>query len=227
MKNGVNMIDLHTHSLFSDGVLLPSELIQRARKTGYTALAITDHADSSNIETVLEGLKKICAESNKVFNDIKCIPGVELTHIPPVLVKQLTQKARRLGAKIVVFHGETVVEPVEPGSNRAAIEAGVDILAHPGKISAEDCGLAAKKGVYLEITARNGHNITNKPVAAAARNAGAKLVFDTNTHGPGNLADDRHREKILKEAGLKKDEIAAVIANSEEIVRRIFSGGKK
>lgn len=221
------MIDLHTHSLFSDGVLLPSELIQRARKTGYTALAITDHADSSNLEFVLTGLKKVCAESNNVYKDIKCIPGVELTHIPPVLVKKMTLAARKLGAKIVVFHGETVVEPVEPGSNKAAIEAGVDILAHPGKITREDCELAAEKGVYLEITARNGHNITNRHVAAEARAAGAKMVFDTDTHGPGNLADDKHREKILKEAGLKKEEIDAVISNSEEIVKRIFFGGKK
>ena len=33
--------------------------------------------------------------------------------------------SRELGAKIVVVHGETVAEPVEPGNNRAAIEAGV------------------------------------------------------------------------------------------------------
>ncbi len=221
------MTDLHTHSLFSDGVLLPSELIQRARKTGYTAIAITDHADSSNIEFVLNGLKKVCADSNKAYNDIKCIPGVELTHIPPVLVKAMVLKARKLGAKIVVFHGETVVEPVEPGSNRAAIEAGVDILAHPGRISAEECVLAAKNGVHLEITARNGHNITNRHVAAAARAAGALLVFDTDTHGPGNLADDKMRDKVLKDAGLSKEEIKSAIANSENIVKRIFSGGKK
>ena len=47
------MIDLHTHSLFSDGELLPSELIRRAYITGYTALAITDHVDSSNIDFVI------------------------------------------------------------------------------------------------------------------------------------------------------------------------------
>lgn len=221
------MIDLHTHSLFSDGALLPSELIQRARKKGYTAIAITDHADSSNIEFVLAGLKKVCVDLNKAYKDIKCIAGVELTHIPPVLAKPLTLKARKIGAQIVVFHGETIIEPVEPGSNRAAIEAGVDILAHPGRISAEECSLAAKKGVCLEITARNGHNITNRHVAAAARAAGAQLVFDTDTHYPENLADDKMREKILKDAGLSKEEIRNVIENSEVIVKRIFSGGKK
>jgi uncharacterized phage-associated protein len=32
------MIDLHTHTLFSDGELLPSELVRRAEMTGYEAL---------------------------------------------------------------------------------------------------------------------------------------------------------------------------------------------
>lgn len=39
-------VDLHTHSLFSDGVLLPSEMLQRAAQLGYGVLAITDHADA-------------------------------------------------------------------------------------------------------------------------------------------------------------------------------------
>ncbi len=42
------MIDLHTHSFFSDGELIPSELIRRAEAIGYKAIAITDHVDSSN-----------------------------------------------------------------------------------------------------------------------------------------------------------------------------------
>ena len=43
-------IDLHTHSIFSDGELLPSELARRADVLGHKALAITDHVDASNIE---------------------------------------------------------------------------------------------------------------------------------------------------------------------------------
>ena len=214
------MIDLHTHTFFSDGVLLPSELIQRGRKKGYTAIAITDHVDSSNIEHVIKGIKKVCADTNRVYKNIKCIPGVELTHVPPALVKPLTAKARKLGAKIVVFHGETIVEPVEPGSNKAAIEAKVDILAHPGRITEKEAALAKKKNVCLEITARTGHNLTNAHVARVAKKAGAKLVFNTDSHMPGDLVDDRGREKILKAAGLKAAEIKKAIKNSEEIVKK-------
>ncbi|HPN63881.1 MAG TPA: histidinol phosphate phosphatase domain-containing protein [Candidatus Goldiibacteriota bacterium] len=212
------MIDLHTHTFFSDGVLLPSELIQRARKMGYRAIGIADHADISNIEFVVKNLTKVCRDMGKAYKDIICLPGVELTHIPPVLVSGLVKKARSLGAKIVVFHGETVTEPVEPGSNRAAIDAKVDILAHPGNITDEDAALAAKNNVYLEITARNGHNITNKHVAQAALKAGAKLVFDTDGHAPSDLADAKKRESVLAEAGLNKGQILQVIRNSETLL---------
>lgn len=216
------MIDLHTHTFFSDGDLLPSELIQRARKAGYEAIAITDHVDNSNIEEVIKGIKKACADANKAYKDIKCFTGVEITHVAPILVRSLVLKARRLGAEIVVFHGETIIEPVEAGSNRAAIEAGVDILAHPGRINEEDAMLAAKKNVFLEITARHGHNKTNGYVASVAKKTGAKLVFNTDTHTSENIVTDKEREKILKKAGLNNMEVISVIENSKNIIKKIL-----
>ena len=214
------MIDLHTHTIHSDGVLLPSELIQRARSKGYRAIGLTDHADISNIETVISALKRVCGDMNRAYKDIKCLPGVELTHIPPVLAQKMTAMARRLGAKIVVFHGETVTEPVEKGSNLAAIKAGVDILAHPGKITLQEAKLASKKGVLLEITARQGHNITNSHVAKTAAAAGAKLVFNTDTHGPCDMVSIKQRYAVLSKAGLNDGEIRRVIKNSEELAAK-------
>ena len=46
------MIDLHTHTLFSDGELIPAELTRRAAVAGYRAIAMTDHADRSNLDLV-------------------------------------------------------------------------------------------------------------------------------------------------------------------------------
>jgi histidinol phosphatase-like PHP family hydrolase len=152
------MIDLHTHSLLSDGVLLPTELIRRALVKGYQVIAITDHADASNLDFIVPRLVNVCNRVNEVW-DIQAIAGVELTHIPCRHYRKLTQQARELGARLVLGHGQTLAEPVVEGTNRAAIEAGVDILAHPGLISAEDIALAAERGVYLEITSRQGHSL--------------------------------------------------------------------
>ena len=53
-----SMIDLHTHTFFSDGTLCPAELMQRAEQKGLTAVALTDHADPSNLEQLLERMTR-------------------------------------------------------------------------------------------------------------------------------------------------------------------------
>ena len=150
------LIDLHTHTFMSDGALLPSEHVRRAWVKGYRAVAITDHADISNIESLLRKSVPVCRELSEAW-PITALPGVELTHVPPGHIDRLTKLARSLGARVVVMHGETPVEPVPPGTNMAAIEARVDILAHPGILTEEEARRAAELGVALELSARRGH----------------------------------------------------------------------
>lgn len=216
------MIDLHTHSLFSDGVLVPSELVRRAFMKGYEVIAITDHADASNLDFTIPRVAAACKELNSRWK-IKALPGIELTHIPPETIDELTKRARSLGAVIVVVHGETLVEPVHPGTNRAAIEACVDILAHPGMITIAEAALAAKNGVFLEITARKGHSLSNGHVARIAEASGARLVIDTDTHEPGDLIDDEFARSVLLGAGIDGSKIAQIMQNSRDLVARALS----
>lgn len=220
------MIDLHTHSFFSDGVLLPSELVRRAVMKGYEVIAITDHADVSNLDFIIPRVASACRELNKRWK-ITALPGIELTHIPREMFAELTEKARSLGAAIVVAHGETLVEPVHPGTNRAAIEARVDILAHPGLLTKEEAELAAGNGVYLEITARKGHSLSNGHVARIAAESGAKLVIDTDAHEPGDLISDEFARSVLAGAGLSAERIAEVIKNSRELAGKAKAGLKQ
>lgn len=213
------MIDLHTHTLFSDGELLPSELVRRAEVKGYKAIALTDHADASNIDFIVPRIARVCKTLNR-FWKIRSIPGVEITHVPLQEIKRLVNLARRLGAKIVVVHGETILEPVIPGTNKAAINSGCDILAHPGFIGRSDAKLAKAKGVYLELTARKGHSRTNKHIYRTAKAAGAKLVLDTDAHSGEDLVSNRQAAGILRGIGLGASEIEEVFDNSRESIRR-------
>ncbi len=215
------MIDLHTHSFFSDGVLLPSELVRRAFMKGYRAIAITDHVDSSNIDFVVPRIVAVMEELS-AYTDIKLIAGAEITHVPPQIIGALTARARSLGAKLVVMHGETVVEPVAPGTNRAAIEAGVDVLAHPGLISKEDAARAKAKGVLLEITTRKGHSLSNGHVANIAKEVGADLVVNTDAHSPGDLVTTEFAATVLRSAGMKSGDRERVFENSEKIVKKMI-----
>ncbi len=214
------MIDLHTHTFFSDGELLPSELVRRAEALGYRAIAITDHADYSNYKFLLERLWETVSILNETTS-LVVIPGVEITHVPPVKIPELIKRCREAGALIVVVHGETVVEPVAPGTNRAAIEGGADILAHPGLITKEEVELAKEKGVYLEITTRRGHSITNGLVAKLATEVGAPMVINTDSHSPSDLVPRSFALKVGVGAGLTVAQVEECFANSEAIVKRL------
>jgi len=64
------MIDLHTHSTFSDGSLTPEELVKEAKKNRLSALALTDHDTVSGIPHFLKACQKY---------KIKGIPGIEFS----------------------------------------------------------------------------------------------------------------------------------------------------
>ena len=63
-------VDLHTHSIFSDGSLTPAELIELAVRQGLTGIALTDH------DTV-EGVRELCRLGQQV--GITVITGVEIS----------------------------------------------------------------------------------------------------------------------------------------------------
>jgi histidinol phosphatase-like PHP family hydrolase len=211
------MIDLHTHTLFSDGELIPSELARRARAAGLVAIAMTDHGDSSNLDFIVPRIVAF-AQAVKGVMDIVVIPGIELTHVPPQLIAPLVARARELGARIVVAHGETIVEPVAPGTNLAAIKAGVDVLAHPGLLSQEEAELAAKKGVLIEITGRKGHSLTNGLVARVAKAAGCKMVVNSDSHAPGDLMGRDLALKVVLGAGLSEEDFGEMQASASRFM---------
>lgn len=62
-------IDLHTHSIYSDGELTPFELIELARKNNVGVLSITDH-------NIVDAYKYFDYEN---VDFVKVIPGIELS----------------------------------------------------------------------------------------------------------------------------------------------------
>lgn len=220
------MIDLHVHSIFSDGELIPAELIRRAKMAGYRAVAITDHGDWSNIDLIVPRILTVCQALSNAC-EITAIPGIELTHVPPEHIFELCTKSRNLGAKIVVVHGETIVEPVMPGTNMAALRSPIDILAHPGLLTEDEAKLAAGKNICIEISARKGHCLTNGHVVKISRHCKAPLVLNTDAHGPHDFISLGMARAIAMGAGLTGQELLEVFRNSELLVKKILAGEKK
>ena len=64
------MIDLHTHSTFSDGTYTPTQLIRAAEVSGLTAVALTDH-------NTIAGLPEFMAAAQG--SSVAAIPGTEFS----------------------------------------------------------------------------------------------------------------------------------------------------
>jgi predicted metal-dependent phosphoesterase TrpH len=63
-------IDLHSHSIASDGTLTPTELVRRAHAQGVDVLALTDHDGTGGLE-----------EAGRVAEELglQLVPGVEIS----------------------------------------------------------------------------------------------------------------------------------------------------
>lgn len=216
------MYDFHTHTFLSDGVLSPIELIRRAHVQGYRVIAITDHVGFGNIEYVVKTLVKDCRKASQRW-DILAIPGVEITHVPKDDIDLAAREAKAMGAKLVNVHGETIVEPVEPGTNWAALtSSSVDLLAHPGLLTPDEARLASENGTFLEISARKGHSLTNGHVAKTALLQNALMVLDSDAHEPGDLLKPELTQKIAKGAGFSEDQTHALLhANPERLLVKL------
>ena len=94
------MYDFHCHTTYSDGELIPSELIRRMAYTGYTEMGIADHADFSNVAELIAAQKRV-KRSAELYG-ISLHTGVELTHVPPTEIDELAHLAKSLGAEIVI-----------------------------------------------------------------------------------------------------------------------------
>ncbi len=214
--------DFHTHTFLSDGVHSPIELIRFAAVSGYRCIALTDHASYSNLDFIISRIKKDCELAEKYW-DIKAIPGVELTNIPSKSINQMAKTAREMGARVVVVHGESIVESVETGTNMEAVQSEyTDILAHPGILKLEEAELAARNNVFIEITSRAGHSLTNGVVVNSGRKAGVKFLINSDAHSWKDLFKLDMQEKVGLGAGLEKKEIAEIYhKNYKEFFKRI------
>jgi putative hydrolase len=124
----------------------------------------------------------------------------------------VAKRAKELGAWLVVVHGESPIEPVEEGTNLAAVRSRfVDILAHPGHMTEEVAELAAKNEVFIEITTRRGHCITNAHVAKLASKAGALMLLNSDSHDEDDLLSEQTAKETLRQAEISSRKFKQIL----------------
>ena len=145
-RKGLLMVDLHTHSIFSDGRLTVRELVDFYGRRGFDALAVTDHlvdrrrllgrlANLTGLVLTLEDLpeyfRALQEERNRAWLKYRMIlfPGLEFNH------DGLTAKG---SAHLL---GVDLKEPIEPSLSLKEIchqvrhQGGLTIAAHPHHMS--------------------------------------------------------------------------------------------
>ena len=82
--------------------------------------------------------------------------------------------------------------------------------------------MASQRGIFLEVTARKGHSLTNGHVARQALRQGALMVLDSDAHGPEDLLEPDLTHKIAKGAGLSDEETHALLTvNPERLLDKL------
>jgi histidinol phosphatase-like PHP family hydrolase len=155
----------------------------------------------------------------KYVDDFRLVPGVELTHVPPKSIPSLAREAKKLGAVLVVVHGETPVEPVQEGTDDASCRCqDVDILAHPGMITEEAMVNAKENGIFLELSYRGGHCLGNGHVARLAKKQGAMLLVDSDAHNIGDHMTPADALGVAQNSGLSVSEAERVVFENPNIL---------
>ena len=116
-----HLCDLHTHSVFSDGTLTPTQLVELAEELGLGAVALTDH------NTVLGLPEFLAAAEGKA---LKAVPGVEFS------VDYLDRELHILALYIQPEHYEAAME-IAQRLNENKRKSNLDLIANLNKAGYE------------------------------------------------------------------------------------------
>lgn len=220
------VIDLHTHTNFSDGILTPKELLEKAVDLGISAIAITDHdtvdgykaakktSENMPIELVV-GCEFSCFENGKEYH----LLGYEFDIENPILKNHLQHyhkfrliRAKQIYNKLSQIGIEVEFDAILEKANGAAIARPhiAAVLVDHGYVN----DMREAFNLYLGDGRPAYHPKANFPVAAAIEminNAGGVAVL---AH-PADFVSQKDLYKMIQ-SGLDGIEVNHPIHNEEK-----------
>ena len=217
------MIDFHIS--IQQGVGVASAL-RYASLAGIRFAGLVMPSDGTDLSRIADFSAQVRRLS--LYANVEAWAGVELCHIPPALLPEAVREAREAGARLVLVYGESIMDQVEQGTNFAAIEAGADIITHPGLVDAETAAFAAERGVAFEFTSCPRHALSNAHTAAMALKHGVPLVRGSNARQAEELTTRAFWPSVIKgaDAGLMDENgsnLVEYLRRSEEnLIRKLM-----
>ena len=228
--------DLHIHTIWSDGVNSPEQVIEYARKKGYRYIAVTDHSPSLKIARglSLEQLKeqrKIIEKMNAKYTDIRIFAGLEVDILPrggldcpEEILKQLDVVIASVHTQFQQDHRTMTERILSAVKNRF-----VDIVGHltgrllgqrePYPVDVEKILAAARDyGKFMEINASPDRLDLNEEHARLAREYGLKMVINTDAHDLRRMDEMPYGVAVARRAWLQPADVLNT-RKSEELLK--------
>lgn len=199
--------DVHMHTTWSDGTLSVDELVDACAARGYSWMAITDHSKYMKFVNGLteERLRKQRVEieaARKKHPEMTILCGVEMDILPDGSLDYEDDFLKEMDYVIASIHSkfDQTEEEIMQRLENACRNPYVSLIAHPtGRIIGRRDGyavnidrlveLAAETGTALEMNANPGRFDLTASSLAKAKEAGVKLMINTDTHRPEMLED--------------------------------------
>jgi len=219
--------DLHCHTTLSDGRNSLEQMAEGARDRGYAYLAVTDHSASHGFgnhvtaEQLLERVDEIAAYNAAAKGRFRLLAGSEVNIGTDGSLDYEPEVLERLDWVIASVHTSFRISPKQMTERViAAIEnPRVDCIGHltgrligrrePYEIDVEAvAAAAAEHRTLIEINGNPNRRDLSEAHARLARDAGVKIVVNTDAHGVDTLANMQYGIATARRAWLTKADVA-------------------
>lgn len=198
--------DVHSHTVFSDGVNTLEEMVNKARELGYEYIGISDHAPSvsargyKEVEAIISSTKDKLAKINATHKDIKVLYGYEINILADAQISLPDELIKELDYAIASIHGAFTQdrETITKRLIAAAENPYINIIGHPsGRLINERAAydvdwrafLTAVKdnNKLIEINSQPNRLDLTEDLVFEAITRGIDLIINTDAHALDQL----------------------------------------
>lgn len=217
--------DLHMHTTWSDGAYSIREMVEAARKKGYSHIVITDHSHYLQVANGLtpDRLREQIAEIralNEQYDDIEIFCGTEMDILPDATLDFDDELLSQLDYVIAAIHSSFTQsqEQIMERLHAAMKNPHIDQIAHPtGRIIGKRDGYnpdihqliqwAKQYNKILELNANPYRLDLATEHLIAAQEAGVNIAINTDAHAIDQLDFMDIGVKYGQKAWLKKETV--------------------
>jgi DNA polymerase (family 10) len=235
--------DLHMHTVASDGRNTIEQMALAARDRGYEYIAITDHSAThgfgnhvtpDDLRVQIERVREV----NTRLEGIEVLIGTETNILPDGSPDYDDDLLAELDWAVGSVHTSFGMSEAEMTKRMvtACEHPWIDAIGHPTgrKIETRQpyalnmdalIEAAARTGTMLEINSAGDRRDLNDVHARAARDAGVRILVDSDAHGASTLSNVRWGIATARRAWLRREDVANTLPWAEFAPLRKRAGG--